>query len=151
LCIAGNFTKYDQHAVQQINRNIELIRYVRYGTDLVLFELVNAVEAEQTGTPLGSTSAGPKAYKTVTQYLADADTELRDRFELLKAFLLSLGDDVQMKVLKYYIAFTRLRNFACVEVHTKTRNVIELLGKFQTVELLKLDRLSWASKAAGLR
>ena len=56
LCIAGNFTKYDQHAVQQINRNIELIRYVRYGTDLVLFELVNAVEAEQTGTPSGSTA-----------------------------------------------------------------------------------------------
>lgn len=24
LCIAGDFTKYDQHAVQQINRNIEL-------------------------------------------------------------------------------------------------------------------------------
>ena len=43
---------------------------------------------------------------------------------MLKAFLLSLGDDVQMKVLKYYIAFTRLRNFACVEVHTRTRNMM---------------------------
>jgi putative transposase len=27
----------------------------------------------------------------------------------------------------------------------------ELLGKFQTVELLNLERLSWASKADGLR
>lgn len=25
LCIAGDFTKYDEHAVKQINRNIELI------------------------------------------------------------------------------------------------------------------------------
>src|SRR5215469_15926972 len=32
LCIASDFTKYDEHAVQQINRNIELIRYRRYGT-----------------------------------------------------------------------------------------------------------------------
>ena len=31
LCIAGNFTKYDEHAVEQINRNIELIRYRYYG------------------------------------------------------------------------------------------------------------------------
>ena len=31
LCIAGDFTKYDGHAVQQINRNIELIRYSWFG------------------------------------------------------------------------------------------------------------------------
>src|SRR4051812_5229835 len=45
LCIAGDFTKYDEHAVQQINRNIELLRYVRFGENLLLLELVNAVEA----------------------------------------------------------------------------------------------------------
>jgi len=39
LCIAGDFTKYDEHAVQQISRNIELIRYKRYGDSLLLFEL----------------------------------------------------------------------------------------------------------------
>ena len=27
LCIAGDFTRYDQHSVPHINRNIELIRY----------------------------------------------------------------------------------------------------------------------------
>ena len=42
---------------------------------------------------------------------------LRDRFEALTAFLLALGDDVQMKGLKSYFAFKRLRNFACVVVH----------------------------------
>lgn len=30
LCIAGGFTKYDVHAVQQINRNIELYRVIFY-------------------------------------------------------------------------------------------------------------------------
>src|SRR5215218_9234081 len=34
LCIAGAFTKYDEHATKQIQRNIELIRYRRYGEDL---------------------------------------------------------------------------------------------------------------------
>lgn len=30
ISIAGDFTKYDEHAVQQINRDIELVRYRRY-------------------------------------------------------------------------------------------------------------------------
>lgn len=40
LCIAGDFTKYDEHAVNQINRNIELVRYKKYEDGLLLFELV---------------------------------------------------------------------------------------------------------------
>jgi hypothetical protein len=34
LCIAGDFTRYDEYAVLQIPRNIELLRYRRYGGDL---------------------------------------------------------------------------------------------------------------------
>ena len=45
VCIAADFTKYDGHAVQQINRNIELIRYRRFGEELLLLELANATSA----------------------------------------------------------------------------------------------------------
>ncbi len=38
VCIAGDFTKYDEHAIQQMPRNIERIRYRRYGDDLLLLE-----------------------------------------------------------------------------------------------------------------
>lgn len=40
--------------------------------------------------------------------------ELQDVWESLKAFVLALGDDVQMKELEQYVAFRRLKNFACV-------------------------------------
>src|ERR1700730_9973454 len=42
LCIAENFTKYDEHAIHQINRNIELFRYRYYDGQLLVLELVNA-------------------------------------------------------------------------------------------------------------
>ena len=45
VCIAADFTKYDGHAVQQINRNIELSRYRRCGEELLLLELANATRA----------------------------------------------------------------------------------------------------------
>src|SRR5208283_804935 len=49
ICIAADFNRFDEHAVQQINRNIELIRYRRFGKDLILLELANAVSATMIG------------------------------------------------------------------------------------------------------
>jgi len=121
LCIAGDFTKYDEHAVKQINRNIELFRYRQFGEDLLLLEFVNtSVEQE---TPAISES-GKNANKTVSDYLEKADKKLCDRFESLRAFLLAMGDDVTIKVLKFYIAFRRIKNFACVEVHPSTGKLV---------------------------
>ena len=51
VCIAADFTKYDGHAVQQINRNIELIRYRRFGDELLLLELANATNVTMTKSP----------------------------------------------------------------------------------------------------
>ncbi|MCD4841003.1 MAG: DUF5655 domain-containing protein [Methanosarcinales archaeon] len=116
LCIAGDFTRYDEHAVQQINRNIELIRYRKFGEDLLLLDLVNASSA-QNGPSI-------RGVKTVSDYLDKADKDQKDRFEALKDFLIGLGDDVQMKTLKHYFAFKRIKNFACAEIHTQTKQIL---------------------------
>ena len=116
LCIAGDFTKYDEHAVQQINRNIELIRYRKFGEDLLLLDLVNASSA-QNGPSI-------RGVKTVSDHLAQADKDQKDRFETLKDFLTGLGDDVQMKTLKHYFAFKRIKNFTCIEIHTQTKQIL---------------------------
>jgi predicted transport protein len=128
ICIAGDFTKYDGHAVQQIHRNIELVRYRKYGDELLLFELVNAVSVEPTETPsvapspVGSTSSASGGQRiTAEEQLVAASSDLRDFFEATKAYLLSLGDDVQLKPMKYYFAFKRLKNFACVELYRKAK------------------------------
>lgn len=117
ICIAGDFSKYDEHAIKQMNRNIELIRYVRFGDDLLLLEQVNAVSAppEADEPALVNGNASPRGRtKTVSEYLAQADQELTDRYEALKDYLVNLGDDVQIKALKNYFAFKRIKNFACV-------------------------------------
>ncbi|KQL43901.1 transporter [Brevibacillus choshinensis] len=125
ICIAGDFTKFDEHAIQQINRNIQLIRYKKYEEDLFLFELVNATSIQPI-TDVTPTLQGviKNQYKTVTEYLSQANKELSDRYEALKAFLLALGDDVQINVLKNYFAFKRIKNFACVEVHPQTEKIL---------------------------
>lgn len=132
LCIAGEFTKYDAYAVQQIPRNIDLIRYKKYGADLLLFEVVNTTTGEPVeDQPVGKSGARPgekaAAYKTFTEYLAQSSPELQDRFEALRAFATALGDDIQVNTQKYYTAFKRLKNFCCVEVHPKTNTMLLFL------------------------
>lgn len=115
----------------QIPRNIELIRYAKYGDDLLALDLINRTSAPSSGTG-GGTSSGtgggilvPKGTsRTVSQYLDQADEELTDRFEALKSMILKMGDDVEMKTLKLYFAFRRLKNFACVEIHTQSRKLL---------------------------
>lgn len=134
ICVAHGFTKYDEHAVQQINRSIELVRYRDFGGDLLALELVGGTRAESSGGqnapdtpargglgPLKSTS------KTVTEYLEQASTELRDLHAAIDAYCEALGDDVTKKTLKNYFAFRRLKNFACVEVHPQTQNLLVYL------------------------
>jgi predicted transport protein len=116
LCVAADFTRYDEHAVQQINRNIELIRYRRFGDDLVLLELVNSVAAKGSEAKIVKPDGKHAAEKTWDDEIAGLNPPLPDVFETLRAFLLALGDDVQEKRLSLYIAFKRLKNFACVEL-----------------------------------
>jgi predicted transport protein len=124
LCIAADFTRYDRHAVQQIPRNIELIRYKLFGGDLLLLELVNAQSVpDVTAVKPAPTKAPPTQQETskpagkdksLVEQLALATPEIQALYEQTTSLLLSLGDDVQQKSLKLWTAFRRLKNFACV-------------------------------------
>ena len=127
LCIAGDFTRYDSYAVQQINRNIELIRYRRYGNELLLLELVNQITAEGEAKPTGTKTPGVAPYKTVTEYLDAADAKLKSLYDTVHDFTMTLGDDITVTILKYYVAYRRLKNFVCVEVHPKTGSLLLFL------------------------
>ena len=118
ICIAGDFTKYDEHAVHQMNANIDLIRYKRFGDDLLMLEHVNFSIAESV------TSSTPVKYKTVGEQLKTSNQDMKDLFEALRALLMGFGDDVQMKEMKYYYAFKRLSNFACVEIRNQARKFL---------------------------
>ena len=136
LCIAGDFTKYDVHAVLQINRNIELIKYRKYGNELLLLEQVNSTSTE-SGKNLTTVVSQKSAHGTsVPDGQSDSNAlsklnkvipGIQELFENIKQYMLSLGDDVQFAVLKNHFAFKRIKNFACMEVHTHDKQVIMYL------------------------
>lgn len=124
ICIAGDFTKYDKHAVNQMPRNIELIRFARFGDGLLLLDQLTAVNVQPVKTSTtGAANVGTTYYKSVSEYIEDADESLTALYESVRDYMLTLGDDVQERVLKFYVAFKRIKNFACVEVRPGVQTV----------------------------
>ncbi len=124
ICVAGDYTKYDSHAVQQIHRHIELFRYKRYGNDLLLLELLNVPYDSKLREPRAPiVGSGSGTYKTFDDMIHQADSALTDLYDAFKAYMLALGDDIQIKRLKYYEAFKRIRNIACVTVQTQAKTL----------------------------
>lgn len=129
LCVAGDFTKFDEHAVAQIGRNIELIRYKYFSDDLLMLEWVNPVQesggaGKLVATPILSPDmgqpvlSGKKRAKddgnTFAAHFAAMSEDVKILYDELYSFVMSLGDDINAKELRLYLAFSRLKNFICL-------------------------------------
>jgi predicted transport protein len=135
VCVAGDFTRYDVHAIEQFPRNIDLVRYRRYGDDLILLEQV-ATSSVANQTTDGSspkkkaTDSGhskPESQPKVLRRLEQCSNEVRDWWSTLRAYTLGLGEGIEERVLEGYIAFRQVRNFAYIRfMPTLNRIVIHL-------------------------
>ena len=125
VCIANGFSRYDEYAVQQIERNIDLMRYCYFGEDLIALELVHAHDAGATrkrvtsskpSTVEARTKEKRNADKTQAERIAMASPELTALYESLCTYAEQLSDEVQRKELKLYTAFKLIKNFVCIIV-----------------------------------
>lgn len=120
ICVAGDFTKYDVSAINQMIRNITLVRYRKFGDKLVMFEHVNENVADPIAPETDSAGTAHRGGhdKTFTELYDAAPESLRTLYDSIRDFALSLGDDVSENVLKLYTAFKLIKNFMCVELQT---------------------------------
>ena len=120
ICIANDFTKFDEHAVNQMQRNIKLVRYRKFGDNLIAFEHLNAPQVqpityeESQAKPFYKSGWKDKDFK---QYFAEAGEKNQNIFYSIRDYILSLGDDIAENQLKLYVAFKKAKNFVCVEVY----------------------------------
>lgn len=140
ICIAADFTKFDSHAVQQIGRTIELIRYRRFAEDLLLLESASTgmdptpkrgsarlqasaparLEIMAAGPADGGANKPTGPDRAFVEVLAGLSAPMRQLLASLEDYTMSLGDDVERKELRLYLAFKRLKNFATVVIHKKS-------------------------------
>ena len=120
VCIAGDFTRYDESAIKQMNRNISLIRYKKFGEDLLMFEQINenitASHDDNSTMIITKSKAGQKSFVAKKK---DTSSEILALYENVRNYVLSLGDDITENQLKHYVAFKKIKNIVCAEIQKK--------------------------------
>ncbi|MFD7617979.1 DUF5655 domain-containing protein [Streptomyces sp. NPDC059802] len=130
ICIAGDFTRYDVHAVREHRRSIDLVRYRLFGGDLLGLETVASVS--------GGMHADRRARRQAVARAA-ADVQGASMMELASAVdeaLLGLGDGVNRVERKQYRAYQRLRNFACLCPPQRSKMLVYLTIDPKDVDLV---------------
>ncbi|MFJ7997464.1 DUF5655 domain-containing protein [Streptomyces sp. NPDC096310] len=130
ICVAGDFTRYDVHAVREHRHSIDLVRYRLFGDDLLGLETVASVTgAAAVAKGARRRAAGPTPVRGQGGALAD----LADAVDEV---LLGLGDGVTRVQRKQYAAYQRLRNFACLCPPQQTKLLVYLKADPKAVELI---------------
>lgn len=134
ICIASDFSKYDEFAINQMIRNISLIRYKKFDNNLLMFEQVN----QNVVQPIKENEEGKKQKNnydnsTFEYQLGHADEKIKKLYEELKEYVLGLGDEVSESILKLYSAFKKIRNITTV-VPSKTKLTLNLPLDVKSVE-----------------
>ncbi|MFE3138449.1 DUF5655 domain-containing protein [Streptomyces scopuliridis] len=121
ICVAGDFTRYDVHAVREHRRSIDLVRYRFFGSEYLGLETVASVTGQ---------TAAPRAARQRRAARAEGARVAGGAMEELAAavdeVLLGLGDDITKVQNKTYRAYQRVRNFACLCPPQQTKLLVYL-------------------------
>lgn len=120
ICIANDFTKFDEHAVNQMQRNIKLVKYRKFDEDLIALELLNAPQVKPITDDYNSVSNINKKQKSIkdfSQSLADADETIKNLYVTVQNYIMAQGDNITENQLKRYVAYKKIKNFLCVVVY----------------------------------
>lgn len=120
ICIAHDFTKYDIHAVNQMQRNIKLVSYRKYDKDLILFEHLNVPTVKPISEDVvGDSDTKSNIQKTHLEKLASVSKDMKNLYHSICDFIESLGDDIVQNQLKLYLAYKKVQNMVCIEIYSK--------------------------------
>lgn len=106
-------------------KHSETVKWLKETYDLGLF-FADLIVHKANGTDSGSISEDELIE---SQYKGKEN--LRPIYEQLLAYILSLGNDIEIAPKKAYVSLRRKKQFACLKPATKTRFELELIMKGQ--------------------
>jgi len=135
ICVAHDFTKYDMHAVNQMQKNIKLVSYRRYDNGMLLLEHLNTPIVKPIMENVGDENGTKNStQKTHMEKLAAISENMKNLYHSICDFIESLGDDIVSNQLKLYLAYKKVQNMVCIEIYNK-QIILFLKLNPETVEL----------------
>ncbi len=149
ICIAPNYKKYDLHAVQMMGANIELWSYRLFKNNSLYLEEIFRKSLSSSSTPAIDGAKNPVMVEagrkaaitratgsyTVEEHLKGKPAKIKELFELVQEYILSLDPSIEEVPKKLYIAYKISQNIVCMEMQ-KGRLVLFLKLKVNEEENL---------------
>lgn len=126
IFVSPQFTKYQQQAIEFKDLPIELWEISIYTNNIIFF---NQLKSPDTNESINNVSSKSKAVQKVSAEVKKygeedhpnfTSEEIKELYSQLKEKLLELGDNVEIKTLKIYIAFKSAKNFVDIEFMKNT-------------------------------
>lgn len=131
--VARDFDRYDKYAVNQINYDIYLYKYIYYENDELYLENINVAENKkyyinQKTTTISNDNSGKYVRREYDYnfHLEKGSSEIRELLNELNEGILNISDQIEVRYPQLYIAYRTTRNFAEVHVH-KNHIIIYLM------------------------
>ena len=127
--VSPSFTDFQIEATNFKDIAIELWEVKQYANGTVAIQELKKSKGAESIKPLAQQN---KDFKQVVdqiqvyteERLLDSTTpEMAELYEKFKAAILNMGDDLEVKPLKYYIAFKRHRNLVDIEIQKKSLKI----------------------------
>lgn len=130
ICVAGDFTRYDAHAVREHRRSIDLVRYQYFGSNHFSLETVASVT--------GRSAQGKRVRRRAVGELPlrKQGGAMAELAQAVDEVLIGLGGNVTRVQRKQYRAYQRLRNFACLIPPQQAKVVVYLKAAPTAVDLV---------------
>ena len=137
--VSPSFTDFQIEATNFKDIAIELWEVKQYENGMVAIHELKKSKSAESIKPLAQQN---KEFKLVVdqiqvyteEKLLDSTTpEMAELYEKFKAAILNMGDDLEVKPLKYYIAFKRHRNLVDIEIQKKSLKIF-LNAKWGTLD-----------------
>lgn len=143
ICIASDFNKYDEHAVKQMQKNIMLYRYKKYGNELFLLEGVNnpLQPIKTSDSKELVNSEWSKEDTEVHKNYLKANSNIKEIVDEINKYAHSLSDEVKEVYLKLYIAYRITCNFMTVLVSKSKVKIYLSLNVEDYLELLSYENI----------
>lgn len=152
ICLAPNYKKYDLHAVQMMEANIELWTYRRFANNTLFLEEVlqksygaEGSEAPASGKNPVMVAAGRKAAITRAQggwtfegHLDGKPEKIREIALAVQEYVRGLDPGIEESPKKLYVAYRTSQNLVCMEVQ---KSKVTLFLKLRPSEVRLQDGL----------
>jgi Domain of unknown function (DUF5655) len=117
IFISPEFTKYQQYAIGFKDLGIQLWEVHKYSNGLIGFDEIKPIDRQESISTI--TKRNPIAKKvteeirvyTEEDHLNEVDDNIKELYSELKSAISTLGNDIEVRTKKHYVAFRRTHAF----------------------------------------